>query len=247
MKNGYRGVRGALGRAAFAALAGAALVASPAAAQWNTTWVGVAETSGDEVTILLTGASLSPEGHGLKPIVGLQGYWLDTPGEATWSATPSAGGILRTNTGAYQARVGYTFKDNDNIPIFGGDEGGVVTAAQADWWGTGALGLQGIASHNWGSNYLWSRARGLVRVMELDFNGGISVGPEVVWQGELGDEDIDEPAHYSSTQYGGVLQWNSGNNLIGVVGAGIKNLGEPYLTEDGDDSTWYAKIEFVLQ
>lgn len=249
MSKGYRGVRGALVRTALGAGLVLALGSGPAAAQWGTTWVGVAETSGDDITLLLASGSLSPRGLGVKPVVGLQTLYLINDNESSWSVTPSAGLIMRTPTGALQGRVGYTFSEDDEFPFFGGpdlgDDPGLSTSAQADYWDNGAFGLQGIASYNWGSEYLWTRARGTVRVMELDFGGGIHVGPEFVYQGEMGDEAAGDP-HYSATQYGGIVQWNSGNRLIGVFGAGIKNIDENFVGPDDDESTWYAKIEFVL-
>ena len=242
----------ALSRLAVGTLAAVALGATPAAAQWGTTWVGVAETGGDDVTLLLGSGSMSPEGLGLKPIVGLQALFLmfdvADESESTWSVTPSAGLIMRAPTGAVQARLGYTFSEESDFPILGpdgGDDPGLSTSAQADYWDNGAFGLQGIASFNWGSEYLWSRARGTVRVMELDF-GGIHVGPEFVYQGEMGEESGTD-LHYSATQIGGILLWDSGNQLIAGFGAGIKNIDEDFVGPDDDESTWYVKVEFVLR
>lgn len=244
---GYSGARRSACRVVLALAMVAALGAAPAAAQWGTTWVGVAETSGDDVTLLLAGVSLSPAGLGLKPIVGLQTYWLDTEGGSTWSVAPSAGLVARGETGALQARVGYSFQEDDDevIPQFGADESGISTTAQADYWDGGAFGLQGIASFNWGSEYLWSRARGTVRVAELDFGGGIHVGPEFVYQGEMGEETLGDP-HYSAIQIGPIIQWNSGDNLIAGFGAGWKMIDDDFVGPDDDDSTWYVKVEFVL-
>ena len=242
------GLRRDLWRAVFSMLAVVTLGSAPAAAQWGTTWVGVAETGGDDVTVLVGGASMAPEGLGLKPVVGLQALWLDTPGGSSWGVTPSAGLMMRAATGAIQGRVGYSYRsdaDDGVLPVFDGGEGGFMTSAQADYWDGGAYGLQGIASYNWGSEYLWTRARATLRVMQLDMDGSISVGPEFVYQGQMGDE-ATPPGPYSATQLGGILLWNSGNSLIGGFGAGIKNLDSDFPTEDGDDSTWYVKLEFVL-
>lgn len=241
--------RAPVARISAGVLVAVALAAAPSAlaAQWAPTWVGVAETSGDDVTLLLGSASLSPQGQGLKPVVGLQAYWLETEGGSTWSATPSAGLIMRGSTGAVQGRVGYAFREEDDegIPIFGGDEAGVVTSMQADYWDAGAFGLQGIGSYNWGSEYVWTRARATVRVMELDMGGAIHVGPEFVYQGELGDEEPLDP-NYSSIQLGPVLQWHSGNRLIGAVGAGWKKIDDDFVGPDDDESTWYLRLELVL-
>ncbi|HEX6588714.1 MAG TPA: hypothetical protein VF039_06805 [Longimicrobiales bacterium] len=253
MSKGYRGMRRALLCAAFGiGVLGAS--AAPAAGQffsgdWGTTWVGVAETSGDDVTTLLASASLSPSGYGLKPVVGLQGMYFIFDDNNSWSVTPSAGVALRAETGAVQARVGYTFsEETDFIPFGGpdaGDDPGLSTSLQADYWDGGAYGLQGIASYNWGSEYLWTRARATLRVLELD-PGSIHVGPEFVYQGEMGEEGVGDDPHYTGTQLGGILLWNSGNLLQAGFGAGIKNNDVEGIAED-DESTWYMKLEFVLR
>ena len=252
MIKGYAGARRALGRAVLGVVAVLGLAAAPAAAQfggWGTTWVGVAETSGDDVTTLLAGASVSPEGLGLKPMVGLQGMYFMFDESSSWSVTPSVGAVMRAPTGSVQARVGYTFsEETDFIPFGGpdaGDDPGFSTSAQADYWDGGAYGLQGIASYNWGSEYLWTRARGTLRVLELGSGGNIHVGPEFVYQGEMGEEGAGDEAHYKGTQLGGMLLWNSGNMLQAGFGAGIKNNDVEGIAEE-DESTWYVKLEFVL-
>ena len=254
VEQGYSGIRRALGRTAIGAVALTVLAATPVSAQfmsgdWGNTVVGVAETSGDDVTTLMLGTSLSPSGLGLKPIVGVQGMYFMFDEEDSWNITPSAGVIMRAETGAIQGRVGYTFSEDSDFPTFGGpnagDDPGFGVSTQADYWDGGAYGLQGIASYNFGSEYLWTRARGTVRVLDLGTGGNIHVGPEFVYQGEMGDEGIGDPPHYKGTQLGGILLWNSGNALIGGFGAGIKNNDVEGIAED-DESTWYVKLEFVL-
>ena len=253
MSKGYRGVRRALARTALGTALGLTFAAAPVAAQfgdWGTTWVGVAETSGDDVTTLLAGASVSPEGLGLKPLIGLQGMYFIFDEESSWSVTPSAGLVMRAPTGSVQARVGYTFSEETNFIPFGGpdagDDPGLSTSAQADYWDNGAYGLQGIASYNWGSEYLWTRARGTLRVLDLGTGGSIHVGPEFVYQGEMGEEGAGDDAHYKGTQLGGIVLWNSGNLLQAGFGAGVKNNDIEGIAEE-DESTWYVKLEFVVR
>ena len=260
MSYGYRGVGRAVTGAAFgvAVLLGGS--SAPAAGQflsgdWGPTWVGAAETSGDEVTTLLLGASLSPSGTGLKPIVGLQGMYFMLNDNNGWSITPSAGVVYRATSGAIQGRVGYAFTDETDFIPFGtpdaGDDPGVSLSTQADYWDGGAYGLQGIASYNLGSEYLWTRARGTLRVLDLRRGGNIHVGPEFVYQGEMGDVGPGDEGHYTGTQLGGIVLWNSGNMLQAGFGAGVKNnsiedaAGDEIVNED-DQSTWYVKFEFVL-
>jgi len=250
------GVRRGMWRAASAALMAVGLGAAPAAAQfggWGATWVGVAETSGDETTLLLGSGSFSPEGLGLRPTVGLQALYLIGEDNSYWSVTPSVGAVLRGTEGSLAARVGYAFHEDTDVEILGapdaGDDATWSTSVQGDYWNGGAYGLQGIASYNWGSEYLWSRARATVRVLELDMNGSIHVGPEFVYQGEMGDETIEDP-HYQSMQAGGIVIWNSGNMLSAGFGGGWKqnNAGIDALgDETEDESTWYVKLEFVLR
>lgn len=254
MISAYRGVRRTVTGAAFGVLALLGAGAAPAEGQflggdWGTTWVGVAETSGDDVTTLLAGASVSPGGLGLKPIVGLQGIYFMFDEENSWSVTPSAGLIMRGQTGAIQGRVGYTLSEDSEFPVFGGpdagDGPGLGFSTQAEYWDGGAYGLQGIASYNLGSEYLWTRARATLRVLQLD-PGAIHVGPEFVYQGEMGEEGVGDPPHYTGTQIGGILLWDSGNMLSAGFGAGIKNNDVEGIAEE-DESTWYMKLEFVLR
>lgn len=217
---------------------------------WGSTLVGVAETSGDEVTLLLGQVSLHPGGLGVMPVVSLQSYWVDHPGGSTWAVEPAVGLRYRAQTGALQGKVGYAWKNDDDdgtaFPFFGGGESGVTTSAQADYWDAGAFGLQGIGSYNWGSEYLWSRARGTVRAMQGDW-GNLHVGGEVGWQGNMAEETTE----YQALQYGPVLQWNSGNMLTMVFGAGWKDWESttrptPLTEVVSEDNDWYVKVEFVV-
>lgn len=195
------------------------------------------ETAGDDMTLIYTQFSVKPAGLGWKPIASLSLYRLETEFDGTWSLTPAVGMEYRAPGGQVNGKVGYGFKDRDApVPFFGGSSSGISTSLHGEYWGDGRFGLQGIGSYNWGSDYLWSRARGTARVAQVPA-GNIAVGAEYVWQGEF-----DAPVgteKYESSQYGPVVQWiTRDGGPIFVVGGGWKQI-------PGDD-TWYAKAELVL-
>lgn len=212
-----------------------------AAAQELTAYA-TASLDGNQTNIQLIGASLRPAGLGLRPVVALQVYRLQydggTAGDVTvLSVGPSVGASYRMSGGAVEGRVGYNFQSEDDeleAPIQEGEGGGggMTTSVQALSWASRPE-LQGIASYNWGSEYLWSTAQALLPIRELD-PGSIAVGGEVVWQGNVGSEDSD----YQSWQAGPVLRWSTGRESSVTVGAGYKDT-------NTRDATWYARIGFV--
>lgn len=231
---------------------GAAFAPSLHAQGLEVTSFGTAEWDSDDVSIYLLGASVTPEGLGLKPTAGLQAYRVEyesadlfgNPDEVdVWTVAPNVGLKYRTGGGAYQARVGYAFRfgddDEDEIAIgdapFGASEDGIVTSAQADIWGTNPLDFQAIGSYNFGSEYLWSRGRSTARLMRFDNGGSLRLGGEVVWQGFVEDDTED----YSALQFGPVLSWHVRPETILTVGGGWKDV------EDDDETHGYFKLEFV--
>lgn len=212
------------------------------AAAQDLTAYATASLDGNETSIGLIGASVRAAGLGLRPVVALQVYRLQydaggTQGDVSvLSVGPSAGLSYRMPGGAVEGRVGYNFqsKDDEEVLFQEGEGGGsgVTTSVQALSWASRPE-LQGIASYNWGSEYLWSTAQALVPIRELN-PGGIAVGGEVVWQGNVGAEDKD----YQSWQAGPVLRWSTGRESSVTVGAGYKDSS----TRDG---TWYARIGLV--
>lgn len=243
---------------AISAIAAIALIvaAAPADAQWETSFVGVGETAGDDVHLLLGQISAHPGGTGWMPAASLQTYWVSYPGGSTWSITPKVGARYRASGGAFQVKVGYSFKNpseddtsEPTTPFFEGSNNGVSTSVQADYWGSGAYGLQYIASYNWGSDYLWNRGRAILRAAQGDF-GSVHLGGEAVWQGELEAEPGRNGEKYRSTQVGPVMQWVTAGENILVLGAGWKKL-NPTAPDFGtpdfqEEDTWYAKAEVVI-
>lgn len=242
--------------AALMGLAFTAPQAAPVAAQGvNLTLVG--ETAGDDVSLYLAEGTWAAGGIGIAPVASLQTYLVTFDAGSngtgsTWSVTPAAGLRYGMGDGFLQGTVGYSFKgDNDVVALtpnvgatrfFGGAEDGVNVTGHAQWWGTGAFGLQGIASHNFGSDYLWTRGRGTVRLNE-SASGDLHAGAEAGWQGELGEESAVAP-NYSAVMAGPVVQWAT-ENVSALVGAGWKGI-DTETAPEGEDSTWYMKVELVL-
>jgi hypothetical protein len=215
--------------------------AAGASAQTPTiTFVG--ETAGDDVSLLLGDADLVFGLGELRPVVGLQSYVVmdeATDSRTSWTVTPSVGLRYALPTGFFQGKVGYAWVSDDaSAPFFGGGESGITTSLHGEHWGNGRFGLQGIATHNWGAEYLWTRARGTMGVMPSP-SGNINVGLEGGWQGHTRTADVQNPT-YSATMVGPLVQWATAN-VTGTLVAGWK---QPSGTAvQGDSSTWYARVE----
>jgi hypothetical protein len=141
--------------------------------------------------------------------------------------------------GSVQANVGYLFVDGKDVVAVGaptGAEDGLVTALQANYWGSeGGASGDAIASYNWGGEYFWGRVRGLQQIAPLRSRGGLSLGAEVVAQGTTADDD------YRAFQVGPVIEaaLSPAFRLTGVVGAKLDNRA------DAPSVFPYFKLEFV--
>ena len=232
-------------RQAFLALCSALAVAGSAQnadAQLGWTVYGVGEFDTSDVVLVLGGVSVSPARQGWVPVAGISASWLQYPtgavtGDENQSVTtvmPSIGVANNFNGGSFQLRAGYAFADGEDLafPVVAADVGrdGAVGIAQLDYWGTGALGAQAIASYNFGGESFWGRGRLTYRIMSLGNNGDLRIGPEVAYL------NSDE---YSATQVGGVVGFNPGGGTFLTGGVGRK------LTDDGEDAT-YFRFEIVL-
>ena len=223
------------------AVVAAAALARPAFAQ-DVTVYGTAGLDGNETNIQLLGATARFGGLGLAPEVALQGYHLGydsgtTAGNTSvWAITPSAGASFRTPVGQVGARVGYSFQDKDvPTPIIEGEGGGsgVVVSGQGNYWGPGPE-LQGIVSYNAGSEYLWTQAQALVKVLPLPA-ASVRLGPEVTWQGST------QSGGGSAIQLGPVVKVGLPGNFSVNAGGGWKHFGGSSTSDD----TWYARVGFV--
>jgi hypothetical protein len=194
-----------------------------AAAQWSVGTYGVAEYDTKQTLLLLAGASASPKGLGVKPLVSLQAYHLgyDNGSSRTnaFTVRPAVGLINTYDGGAAYASIGYAFTNNDitGAPVAGATSGkGTVLSAGWDMWGTGGpLGSQALASYNFGSESFWGRGRLTTRVSQ---NGAAHtrIGGEVAYLSGPG---------YSAWQPGGVFEFHTASGNVIGLGAGAKIAG----------------------
>jgi hypothetical protein len=200
------------------------------------------ETAGDDVALLLGDADFIFGIGALRPVVGVQGYLAREKTDAVssiWTVAPSVGLRWAQPGGFLQGKIGYAWTDADgDVPFFGGGENGVITALHSEHWGDGVFGFQGIARHNWGSDYLWTRARVSARVIRT-MAGGLDLGVEGGWQGHTGSPDV----RYDATTVGPLILWLN-TAVSASVGAGWKNVGGN--ATPGDTSTWYARVELAF-
>jgi hypothetical protein len=219
---------------------GVALAAAPRAveAQISSTLIGVAEYDTDGTLLLLSGISAGPGGLGWKPRVGVQGYFLryDVPaGDVDVTAIRPWVGMRNSFTGGSASiNVGYAFTNRDRdfvTPAIIEDGGeGVVLSGGWDYWGTGnSFGYQLLGSYNFGSEALWTRARGTVP-MQIRDNGQTRIGAEVAYLS--GD-------NYYAFQPGAVLEFNNRGGRMFGLGAGMKFF-------KGGENAVYFKGEFTL-
>ncbi|MEX2177913.1 MAG: hypothetical protein WD801_04325 [Gemmatimonadaceae bacterium] len=228
---------------AWAGLAVVALfgIGSPMAsanAQMSTTAIAVAEYDTDETMLLLAGVSTGPSGMGWSPRFGVQayhlGYDVGTSRTTVMVVRPYAGMRNNFTGGSASINLGYAFSNKDTeAPAIVADPGsGVVLSGGWDHWGTGGpLGYQLLGAYNFGTESIWTRARGTTRVQQRAGRAQTRLGAEVAY---LSDND-----GFSAFQPGAILELHGGNGGILGLGAGMK------LYEGGSNAV-YFKIEGVL-
>jgi hypothetical protein len=216
----------------------AGLLAAPAAGHAQVVY-GTYERDTNETDILFLGGTVGLPGNvmGLSPYFAIGAYRLSYPvdnGTTTvLGVTPAAGLAQRFTDGSATVSLGYQFQSTDDaaaLPFFGGRGSGVTTGASLNY-APSPLALEGLLAYNWGSSYLWSRARGLVSVLPLP-NGALRVGGDVVWQGEM---DGTDP--YRATQFGPTIQAGVAPGLSLGAGFGWK-------TSTAQDDATYFRLEF---
>jgi hypothetical protein len=228
--------------AAVAALAAACFAgAQPARAQ-DLSFAAAAEAAGDEVYVVFGEPTLLfGPAMGLRPLVRAGAYYVIAPGENSMGVTPAAGLRYMTTGGFIQGAVGWNFAGNENgFDPIGGGANGLHTSVQTEFWGDGDWGASGIASYNWGSDFLWSRARLTKRIMPRANGGAVGLGAELVWQAVTDDGDAFDDNEYEATYIGPVLVFSHPTGPGFSIGGGVK------MTQPDDDSTWYAKVELFV-
>ena len=226
--------------AAFVGLIVSLAAATPAAAQWHETAVGVGEYDTKQTILLLAALSASPSGLGIKPTLGVQSYYLgydNGPGRTNvFTIKPYVGLANAYDGGSVGANVGYSWANKDVsgfLTSVAADQGdGVVVSGNWDHWGTTnePMGYQLLGSYNFGSEGLWSRAR-VTRNMTVGRPSQRRIGAEVAYLHGTG---------YSAWQPGAVLELHDPRGNILGLGAGVKFFG------NGGGNAVYFKAETVL-
>ena len=200
-----------------------------------------AEAAGDDVYVLFSELGWAAAGRGIRPVASLGGYLVFTEGDDSWGVTPAGGLRYATSSGFIQGQVGWAFREESGTPFFGGGDSGFHTSLHTEFWGD-VFSAQGIASYNWGGDYLWSRGRVARRMGTLANGGSWGLGAELVYQAEA-EERLPGVDGFSATQIGPVLQWTPREGGPSMAfGGGWKR------TEFGDtsDSSWYLRGEIYI-
>ncbi|MFN2564584.1 MAG: hypothetical protein ABR499_06170 [Gemmatimonadaceae bacterium] len=240
-------------RTLVAALVAWAGIASSAGAQ-QIVGFGAAEFSGQRRSVQLLGLSVSSGLAGWSPVLTVTGLRFTFPVTDVLGVTstadafaiaPSLGLRYQTETGSTGVHVGYIFIEADDDDFVGvgaspiGTEDGVFATFQADYWGRGERIGQFIATYNFGGEYLWTRAKGGVRIGGL--TSPLFVGAEAIFQGGGGDDDLGIDDTWA-LQVGPVLMFQLTPNFRLDLSGGVRI---PVADENGDVTTGYGRIEFV--
>jgi len=234
--------------AALVTLAG---VASSAGAQQIVAF-GAAEFSGPvRRNVQLLGFAVSSGLPGWSPVLTVTGLRFAFPdglgGTAdAFALAPSLGMRYQSETGSVGLHAGYLFVDEDEdvvdvtgSPVGGAD--GFFATFQADHWGRGERIGQLLATYNFGANYLWSRAKGGVRLGGL--TSPLFVGAELIFQGGGEDEDLGIPNTWV-LQAGPVVMLQLTPNFRLDLSGGVRVPIEDETFVD-EPVGGYGRIEFV--
>ena len=214
-------------------------VARPADAPLGFTVYGTGEFDTDDAVLVLGGVNVAPRRTGWSPMAGVEAWWLQfeaAPDDTRniTAITPSVGLQHMSATSLKLVRVGYSFQDTDvlaNTGVFadvGGD--GVVVGGQLEYWGTGALSAQALATHNFGSETFWARGRVLFRVFNIG-DTAFRVGPEAAY---INSNDFDAAA------IGGALGFNPGRGVALTARVGRKIAPLENRETQADDATYFG-------
>ena len=202
----------------------------PAAAQWAHSVRAVGEFDSNGFIMVLGGFTVAPARDGWVPLADLRGFWVrytDAAGRESdlTSISPSLGVRNNFGTGSFAARAGINVSSREVTTPLGSTpdtRDGITNAMAIQYWGSGRVQLEGLASYNHGAENLWSGARALSRLFGRGRGGGVLAGAEV---GYLNGIDFD------FVQPGIVLGFRSGRGTAMNVALG-RRLG------DGEDATW---------
>jgi hypothetical protein len=222
-------------------------VASSAGAQQLVAF-GAAEFSGQRRSVQLLGFALGSGLPGWSPVLTVTGLHFTFPSvdpvtlvtstADAWAIAPSLGMRYQTDVGSTGVHVGYIAFTGETPPAGGtpvGASDGIFATVQADYWGRGEAIGQLLATYNFGGEYLWSRAKGAVRVAAPP---PIFLGAEAILQG--GGEGPVKPW---ALQLGPVVAFQLTPNFRLDLSGGVRlPLNRD---ESGEFTTGYGRIEFV--
>jgi hypothetical protein len=205
---------------------------------------GSAELDSRHSQFYLLGMYVGVGGLGWSPYFNLNGYALNyrpIPGNtetSTLSAvSPTVGLAYASRANGVSFGAGYAFVHNEN-PGAPGAEGGGSSGATASFGayhngaGRRAMRTQLLSSFNFGSQYLWARAR-----TSIPFRAGSRIGAEVVGQG--GGKDGNTSNSY---QVGPTFEYVWTRQLRTTFAAGWKSVGGSLFADR--ENAGYLKAEF---
>jgi hypothetical protein len=238
-----------LALAAFSVLTTIGRKAEAQLPQLRPSFYGSAEVDTRHTQFYLLGMYVGMGGLGWSPYFNINGYALHyrlrgvTVNPDRWlsAVSPTVGMAYAARNGGVSLGVGYTWVHNQNPAAVGAEGGGSngVTAsfgAYNNGSGRRAMHTQLLSNYNFGSRYLWARARGSVP-FGYSLDHPARIGLEVVGQGG-GKNGITS----NSFQVGPTLEyaWTPNFRTTGVVG--YKSVGGTGFTSR--ESAAYFKLEF---
>jgi hypothetical protein len=232
---------------AIAALAGVALLGQTAEAQIYPSYYGSAEAGTRNSQFYIAGAYFGLGSPGWTPYFNVNAYMLSYPllgtRQTLSGVSPTAGFAYAARNSGVSLGAGYTAVHNPNPGApgaEGGGDNGVTGSVGAYRRGTGKRPLytQVLANYNFGSGYIWARARASIpygRSTEHAPRFGI----EAVGQG--GGENRNTSSTFEA---GPTFEYTWTPTLRTTGSAGYKNVGAAFLA--GRESAAYLKLEFSL-
>jgi hypothetical protein len=209
---------------------------------------GSAEWDTRHSQFYLIGMYVGMGGLGWSPYFNINAYTLryrnrpvDTSPTIRLSAvSPTIGLAYAGRNGGVSFGVGYTWVDNEDPGAPGAEGGGSngVTAsfgAYHNGSGRRSLHTQFLSNYNFGSEYLWARARGSVP-LGYSVSHPARLGLELVGQG--GGKDGRES---NSFAIGPFLEYSWTRNFRTTAVVGYKSVGGPNVDRE---SAGYLKLEF---
>lgn len=241
--NNHRNV--VLALATFAMLGTAARTAE---AQFHPSLYGSAELDTRHSQFYLLGMYVGMGGLGWSPYFNINAYTLryhdrpvaTSPTLDLSAVSPTVGLANASRRGGVSFGVGYTWVDHDDPGAPGAEGGGSdgVTAsfgAYRSGRGRRPFRTQFLSNYNFGSRYIWARARGSVP-LGYSVSHPARIGLEIVGQGGGKDgRNSDTFAIGPTLEY----EWTPNFRTAGVVG--FKSVGGPNVSRE---SAGYLKLEF---